>query len=87
VVESIDNHLEIAKKKKCLTSCNIILQLLVHMSNKECQRDEICALESIYNEEEIQTCEENGLLGGQFYAYIDLPTGFKVVFRNLLKKG
>ncbi|XP_023717242.1 E3 ubiquitin-protein ligase RNF14 isoform X2 [Cryptotermes secundus] len=53
------------------------------MSNKESQRDEICVLESIYNEEEIQIHEENNLLGGQFYAYIDLPTGFKVVFRDL----
>jgi hypothetical protein len=57
------------------------------MSNKESQRDEICVLESIYNEEEIQTHEENGLLGGQFYAYIDLPAGFKVVFRDLRTEG
>lgn len=57
------------------------------MSSKESQRDEICALESIYNEEEIQTHEENGLLGGQFYAYIELPAGFRVVFRDLRKEG
>ncbi|XP_021916567.1 E3 ubiquitin-protein ligase RNF14-like isoform X2 [Zootermopsis nevadensis] len=56
------------------------------MSSKESQRDEICALESIYNEEEIQTHEENGLLGGQFYAYIELPAGFRVVFRDLRKE-
>jgi E3 ubiquitin-protein ligase RNF14 len=56
------------------------------MSNSESQENEICVLESIYNQEEIQTHEENGLLGGQFYAYIDLPTGFKVVFRDLRKE-
>lgn len=56
------------------------------MSNSESQKDEICVLESIYNEEEIQIHEENDLLGGQFYAYIDLPTGFKVVFRDLRKE-
>jgi hypothetical protein len=57
------------------------------MASKESQRDEMCALESIYNEEEIQTHEENGLLGGQFYAYIELPSGFKVVYRDLRKEG
>jgi hypothetical protein len=57
------------------------------MSSKESQADEICALESIYNEEEIQTLEENGTLGGLFHAYIDLPAGFRVVYRDLRKEG
>jgi hypothetical protein len=57
------------------------------MSNKESQKDELCVLESIYNEEEIQTYEENGRLGGQFYAHVDLPEGFKIVFRDLRKEG
>jgi hypothetical protein len=57
------------------------------MSNKESQKDELCVLESIYNEEEIQTYEENGLLGGQFHAHVDIPTGFRVVFRDLRKEG
>lgn len=72
-----------ARDVKCNTSWHLILV----MSNKESQRDEICVLESIYNEEEIQIHEENDILGGQFYAYIDLPTGFKVVFRDLRKEG
>jgi hypothetical protein len=46
------------------------------MSSKESQTDEICAVDSIYSEEEIQTREENGALGGQFDGYIDLPAGF-----------
>jgi hypothetical protein len=57
------------------------------MSNKESQKDELCVLESIYNAEEIQTYEENGLLGGQFYAHIDVPADFKIVFRDLRKEG
>jgi hypothetical protein len=57
------------------------------MSNSESQKDEICVLKSIYNEEELQTHEENGCLGGQFNAYIDLPGGFKVVFRDLRMEG
>lgn len=57
------------------------------MSNKESQKDELCVLESIYNEDEIQTYEENGLFGGQFYAHVDLPAGFKIIFMDLRKKG
>jgi hypothetical protein len=57
------------------------------MSNSESQKDEICVLKSIYNDEELQSHEENGLLGGQFNAYIDLPVGFRVVFRDLRKEG
>ncbi|PSN48331.1 hypothetical protein C0J52_03415 [Blattella germanica] len=53
------------------------------MSDKERQKDEICALDSIYNEEEFQVHDENGLSKGTFYAYIDLPSEFKVVYKNL----
>ncbi|XP_069685179.1 E3 ubiquitin-protein ligase RNF14-like [Periplaneta americana] len=53
------------------------------MSDKESQKDEICALQSIFNEEELQTHEENGLLEGHFHAYIELPNEFKVIFRDL----
>ena len=57
------------------------------MSNKESQKDELCVLESIYNENEIQTYEENDHFGGQFYAHVDLPAGFRIIFKDLRKKG
>jgi hypothetical protein len=57
------------------------------MASNESQRDEMFAVESIYNEEEIQTHEENGRFGGQIYAYIDLLDGFKVVYGYLRKEG
>ena len=56
------------------------------MSNKESQKGELCVFESIYNEDQIQTYEENGLLVGQFYSHVDLPVGFKIIFRDLQKK-
>jgi len=57
------------------------------MSNKESQKDKMCGLESIYNEVQIQTYEQNGLFGGQFYAHVDLPAGLKIIFKDLRKKG
>ena len=57
------------------------------MSNKESQKDELCVLESIYSEDEIQTYERNGLFGGQIYAHVNLPAGFKIIFSDLRKKG
>ncbi|KAJ9578727.1 hypothetical protein L9F63_005089 [Diploptera punctata] len=56
------------------------------MSDKESQKDEICALESIYNEEELQVHEENGLSEGVFYAHIDLPSGFTIVYKDLRRE-
>nr|CAD7200956.1 unnamed protein product [Timema douglasi] len=53
------------------------------MSDKESQVDELFALENIYNKEEIQSSDENGRLGGQFHAYIDLPKDFKLSYRDL----
>nr|CAD7447067.1 unnamed protein product [Timema bartmani] len=53
------------------------------MSDKESQVDELFALENIYNKEEIQSFDENGRLGGQFHAYIDLPKDFKLSYRDL----
>ena len=57
------------------------------MSNKESQKDELCVFESIYNEDEIKTYERNGLFGGQIYAHVHLPAGFKIIFSDLRKKG
>ena len=57
------------------------------MTDKESQRDEICALKSIFNEEELEVHEGDGLSEGIFYAYIDLSPGFKVVYRNLRQEG
>jgi hypothetical protein len=57
------------------------------MSNKESQKDKMCGLESIYNEVQIQTYEQDGLFGGQFYAHVDLLAGLKIIFKDLRKKG
>ena len=64
----------------------IVFKLITHMSNKVSQKDELCVLESIYSEDEIQTYELNGLFGGQIYAHVNLPAGFKIIFSDLRKK-
>lgn len=53
------------------------------MSDKESQTDEVEALQSIFSEEEFSSTNENGVFNLQFYAFINLPKDFKVVFRNL----
>ena len=30
--------------------------------------------------------EENGHFGGQFYAHVDLPASFKIIFKDLRKE-
>ncbi|XP_067010116.2 E3 ubiquitin-protein ligase RNF14 [Anabrus simplex] len=53
------------------------------MSDKETQQDELCALESIYTNEELQLSEENGKSGGQFRAHITLSSDFKITFADI----
>lgn len=55
----------------------------VPMSDQECQENELCALESIYNKEEIKIIKEGGKSGGQFQAYVELSPNFRVVYRDL----
>ncbi|XP_047119950.1 E3 ubiquitin-protein ligase RNF14-like isoform X1 [Schistocerca piceifrons] len=56
------------------------------MSDKESQENELSALESIYNAEEIKIIEDSGKSGGQFYAYPDISSDFKIIYRDLRKE-
>lgn len=57
------------------------------MSDKESQADEVEALQSIFSEEEFSSSNENGIFCLQFYAFINLPEDFKIVFRDLNEPG
>ena len=57
------------------------------MSDKESQVDEVEALQSIFSDEEFSSTNEDGVFRLQFYAFVTLPEGFKIVFRNLNEPG
>lgn len=51
------------------------------------QKDELEALQSIYNQDEFKVNEDTEQVGGQFFAHLDLPRGFKVVYKLLSNKN
>jgi hypothetical protein len=56
------------------------------MSDLEQQRDELEALRSIYIEEEFTSYENHDKPGGHFYANIELPPNFQVIYQILRNK-
>lgn len=57
------------------------------MTDKESQTDEICALESIFTEEEFKSSSDDGVNGGQFNAFITVSDGFTVVIKDFQEEG
>ncbi|KAF6210940.1 hypothetical protein GE061_014053 [Apolygus lucorum] len=60
-----------------------LISVIFNMSDEEDQADEVLALQSIYNGEELSCLDgEDGLKSGKFHAFLTLPSGFRVTFKT-----